>query len=226
MQPDQQRLEQLDAGGPHPVDAISDGVSARSGSPAATVHGSYRSACCLMTGSRSLIFWPLSWSTKYLNRVKVDFGLTSSPVREPSHWVRNSELRLMVYRPSADLGLPELRFERPVLGVGALHVDAFGFQPLEDEVLDQIGGGERGAACVEGLEDLLGVLLAPEVDRHQLQSPGEHLDQRVGPCGELVRCSSLPEPLDDRVDEEPVSSNQQRPGVLERRRGRPAARRP
>jgi len=66
--------------------------------------------------------------------------------------------------PDAYLLLPELRLERPVLGVGPQGVSAFCLEGLEDEVLDEVSGGQGGTACVESLEDLLRVLGGTEVD--------------------------------------------------------------
>ena len=78
----------------------------------------------------------------------------------------------------ADLRFPESRLELlPVPLVRVLDVGARFEQPLEDEVLDQVGRGELRAASVQRLEDLLRVLVDGEVDDHDLQEfPHDGLD--------------------------------------------------
>ena len=61
--------------------------------------------------------------------------------------------------------------------VGGFDVDAFFHQPLDDEVLDQVGGGEMRAPGVQRLEDLLRILLGRQIDHHELhQLPYRVLD--------------------------------------------------
>ncbi|WP_187366495.1 hypothetical protein [Trebonia kvetii] len=48
--------------------------------------------------------------------------------------------------------------------VGFLDLNARFGEPLEDEVLDQVTGGQLRAAGVESLEYLLGVLIGGQVD--------------------------------------------------------------
>ena len=56
-------------------------------------------------------------------------------------------------------------------------VDTLVFQSLEHEVPHQVGCCERGSACVQGLEDLLGVLRSMKLDRDQLQTVEEDTRQ-------------------------------------------------
>ena len=71
---------------------------------------------------------------------------------------------------NVDLGLPKCRFELlPVLLVSALYLGSGLEEPLEDEVLDEVGRSERRTTGVECLEDFLGVLVGREVDDHHLQ---------------------------------------------------------
>ena len=80
----------------------------------------------------------------------------------------------------ADLGLPEAGLELlPVPLIRVLDVGARLEQPLEDEVLDQIGGRELRAAGVQRLEDLLSVLVGGEIDDDHLQELAhDGLDRR------------------------------------------------
>lgn len=64
-----------------------------------------------------------------------------------------------------DLRLPEPGLELlPGVFVGFLDLNARFGEPLEDEVLDQVTGGQLRAAGVESLEYLLGVLIGGQVD--------------------------------------------------------------
>jgi len=115
--------------------------------------------------------------------------------------------------PNADLGLPELCLEWPVLGVGPTRVHTLAFQALEDEVLHQVRRCERRSARVERLEDLLRVLLRLQVDDHQLETPRQHLNQRGGALGK--RLGALGQPFPDSPDEEAMGAGEQRPRVLQ-----------
>lgn len=79
---------------------------------------------------------------------------------------------------NADLLLPEagLELAPPPLILG-LDVRPRLEEALEHEVLDEVGGRELGAPGIEGLEDLLRVLVGGQVDHHDLQElPRRGLD--------------------------------------------------
>ncbi|MFB9072297.1 hypothetical protein ACFFX0_14245 [Citricoccus parietis] len=66
---------------------------------AASVHDSYMSAWRRIRGSRSFMESPVLL-TYLLKALNVLCGLTSSPNREMSHWLRNKELRPTFWRPT------------------------------------------------------------------------------------------------------------------------------
>ena len=96
-------------------------------------------------------------------------------------------------------------------------------QPLEDEVLDQVGRGELRAASVERLEDLLGVLVGCEVDDDHLEKlTDDGLDCRRARCD--IFDAVQQEPLASLLAEEPMGLDHSLAGepddaVVERRLG-------
>ena len=76
-------------------------------------------------------------------------------------------------------------------------------QSLEDEVLDQVGGGQLCAARVQRLEDLLRVLVGGQVDDDDLkQLPHDGLDRAARAANIAGAVSS--QPLARLLAEEPV----------------------
>ena len=130
-------------------------------------------------------------------------NLRSSPHRQPvveedvEAWSLQAALLDLLAPPVAVEDLPVLLVQ--VVDRGAL--DRCG---LEQVVLDEVRGEERGAASVEGLEDDLRVVAGVQVDRYDREPLPERRAQGLQTITERRGVAALLRPFDDRAAEEPV----------------------
>jgi hypothetical protein len=83
---------------------------------------------------------------------------------------------------------------------------------LEDKVLDQIGGQQRGAPVVQSLEDDLGVVAGLQIDHDELQVVPQGLDQSPQPGGAVADTVRRKRPPSDLLHEEVVRAGNRASG--------------
>ena len=116
----------------------------------------------------------------------------------------------MLEPAGADFRFPESRFKlSPVCLVGLFDVSLDLKQFLKNEVLDQIRSGELGAASIEGLEDLLSVLVRGKVDNNQLDQFSRAPLDCIRPAPVLFRSLCI-QPGPGLIREESVGIDQPR----------------
>lgn len=81
---------------------------------------------------------------------------------------------------------------------------------LEDQVLDQVRGLQRGASVVQGLEDDLCVVLRLEIDNDQLELVTKHAHQGIKALVQPVFVVQFMCPLDRAVAKQPVRLDDRR----------------
>src|SRR5262245_36081116 len=102
----------------------------------------------------------------------------------------------ITHTPNANLGFPKPCLEiSPVLLICVFDVGACLQKSLKDEVLDQVSSRELGSAGVEGLKDLLGVLIDRKIDHHQpYELSDDYFDRRCTLGDRIVILSDEPLP--------------------------------